>query len=237
MTHSDRSAPDDRPIATRFPVVIIDDHELFSMSLRLALAHSGVDASGLPIDGVEQLLAQPPHEPLGLIVLDLDLGVDPDGRRRCGADLVEGLRAKGWAVLIVTAGGDEPSLAAALAYGAIGVVEKSSGFDVLLGAVLAAARGESLMSTCERHRWQELHRHHQARKRALAQRLGQLTPREREILDLLAQGQPAAAIADDLVVSVTTVRTHIRSILAKTGVNSQLGAVALVRPGIGTLSP
>jgi DNA-binding CsgD family transcriptional regulator len=56
-----------------------------------------------------------------------------------------------------------------------------------------------------------------------------LSPREREVLELLTEGMRAAAIAEYFVVSMPTVRTQIRSILAKLDVSSQLEAVALFR--------
>jgi DNA-binding NarL/FixJ family response regulator len=59
-------------------------------------------------------------------------------------------------------------------------------------------------------------------------RLGRLSRREREVFELLAQGHNAAKIAERFVVSMTTVRTQIRSGLAKLEVNSQLEAVALI---------
>lgn len=55
--HSQRPSPHAGRLATEFPVVIIDDHELFSTSLLLALKNSGVDASLSPVEGVSELLA------------------------------------------------------------------------------------------------------------------------------------------------------------------------------------
>lgn len=60
-------------------------------------------------------------------------------------------------------------------------------------------------------------------------RLDRLTRREREILEPLARGERAAAIAQEAVVSLTTVRSHIRSILTKLEVNSHLEAAAMLR--------
>ena len=62
----------------------------------------------------------------------------------------------------------------------------------------------------------------------LGRRLASLTERERTVLDRLAKGQRAQSIADEFVVSVTTVRTQIRAILGKLGVCSQLEAVVLL---------
>lgn len=67
------------------------------------------------------------------------------------------------------------------------------------------------------------------RRPRLEQRWQQLTPREHEIVDCLIDGLRAAAIAEKFTVSVATVRTQIRSILAKLEVSSQLEVVALAR--------
>jgi DNA-binding NarL/FixJ family response regulator len=66
------------------------------------------------------------------------------------------------------------------------------------------------------------------RRRSWA-RLRRLTAREQEILHLLAHGERAAVIAEEASVSLSTVRSQIRSILTKLEVNSQLEAVALLR--------
>ena len=68
----------------------------------------------------------------------------------------------------------------------------------------------------------------QERGRVLGRRLASLTERERTVLDRLAKGQRAQSIADECVVSVTTVRTQIRAIFGKLEVGSQLEAVVLL---------
>jgi DNA-binding NarL/FixJ family response regulator len=108
-------------------------------------------------------------------------------------------------------------------------VPKAKPFDVLLQTVLTAAVGEPVMSEAERQKWLMRHYSHLAQERDLTQRLDRLSPREREVLELLAQGHRAAEIAEHFVVSMPTVRTQIRAILTKLQVNSQLEAVALAR--------
>ena len=66
-------------------------------------------------------------------------------------------------------------------------------------------------------------------QRALGNQLAALTRREREVLELLADGHRAGAIADELGLSVLTVRNHIQAILRKLGCHSQLEAAALAR--------
>jgi DNA-binding NarL/FixJ family response regulator len=164
-----------------------------------------------------------------LVVLDLDLGRDGDGRYLNGADLVDGLRARGWKVLVVSGSVDRPGVAAAIAAGSIGSVPKSESFEVLLRTVTAAAEGASVTTAAEHQSWLERHRRYLAQERELSRRLSGLSRREREVLGLLAEGMRAAAITEHFVVSMPTVRTQIRSILAKLEVRSQLEAVALFR--------
>ena len=66
-------------------------------------------------------------------------------------------------------------------------------------------------------------------RRALGDQLAGLTRREREVLELLADGHRPQAIAQDLGLSVLTVRNHIRAVLRKLGCHSQLEAAALAR--------
>jgi DNA-binding NarL/FixJ family response regulator len=220
------------------PILVIDDHELFSTSLTLMLRSHQVDAHRLPvIDDAEGILAQINTLPVGIALLDLYLGHHVDGqglddRGLDGVGLVRPLRALGWAVLVLSGSqhrhrGDEARVAAAIAAGAIGSVSKTATFEVLLDTVLAAAAGKQLMSKQTRGDWLLRHQAYQAQQRERDQRLARLSPREREVLDLLAQGHHAQNIAACFVVSVTTVRAQIRAILAKLDVNSQLEAVAL----------
>lgn len=215
-------------VGGHYPVVVIDDHELFSTALTMALRGQGLEADTVPVGDLSELLDGPPA-PAGLVVLDLDLGRDDQGIYRHGADLVKRLREQNWSVLVVSGSVDQPGTAAAIAGGAIGSVPKSSSFEVLLRTIMTAARGEPVMTEVEHREWVDRHRHYLARERDLSRRLARLSRREREVLELLADGLRAAAIAERLVVSMPTVRTQIRSILTKLEVGSQLEAVALLR--------
>lgn len=223
------TGPDTMPTrGDKYPVVVIDDHELFSTALTIALRRAGLDANTVPVDDLAGLLEGPSAQ-VGLVVLDLDLGRDARGTYRHGADLVGRLRDQNWSVLVVSGSVDQPGVAAAINDGAIGSVPKSSSFDVLLRTIVTAARGEAVMTEVEHREWVDRHRHYLARERELSRRLARLSHREREVLELLTEGMHAAAIAERLVVSMPTVRTQIRSILTKLEVSSQLEAVALLR--------
>jgi DNA-binding NarL/FixJ family response regulator len=94
---------------------------------------------------------------------------------------------------------------------------------------VAAADDKPVMSEAEHQHWLVQHRRYRAQEIELSRPLSRLSSREREVLELLAEGHRAAAIGERLVVSMTTVRTQIRAILAKLEVNSQVEAVALLR--------
>jgi DNA-binding NarL/FixJ family response regulator len=212
-----------------YPVLVLDDHELFSTSLTMALRGHGFDAHQIPVARLSDFLHQASNGPAGLVVLDLDLGRDSEGRWVHGADLVGSLRELGWQVLVVSGSVDQPGVAAAIARGAVGSVPKSSSFETLVRTVGMAAEGKPIMTETERYHWLARHRGYQAREIELSRRLDRLSTREREVLELLAEGHRAGAIAERFVVSMATVRTQIRAILVKLEVNSQLEAVALVR--------
>ena len=142
------------------------------------------------------------------MVLDLDLGRDAGGRYVNGADLVEGLRDRGWIVLVVSGSVDEPGTAAAIAAGAVGAVPKSRSFGVLLETAVDAAAGRPVLSESEHQDWVARHRRFQTRERELSRRLSRLSHREREVLELLAAGTRATAITEHFVVSMPTVRTQ-----------------------------
>ena len=212
-----------------YPILIIDDHELFSTSLRIALRGHGFDAHQIPVTGIADIQTRVRQFRPGLVVLDLDLGRDEQGQWVNGVELVNTLCVEDWQVLVVSGSVDTPGIAAAIAAGAIGSVPKASSFERLLGTVLAAAAGEPVMTDAERYKWLARHHNFVAAERELFRRLGRLSAREREVLELLSEGHRAGEIAEHFVVSMATVRTQIRAILAKLEVNSQLEAVALVR--------
>ncbi|MDT7565557.1 MAG: two-component system, NarL family, nitrate/nitrite response regulator NarL [Pseudonocardiales bacterium] len=208
-------------------VLVLDNHELFSTVLMMALRARGLNAHRADLTRIEAVLRQAEQLPAGLVLLDLNLGRDGLGRQVNGVHLVRALRARRWTVLVVSDHGDEDRVAAAIAAGAAGVVAKSTSLRNLLLMVLAASAGQPVMTESERHAWLTRDRGYRARQHERARRFERLSAREREVLALMAQGRRATAIAEHFVVSLTTVRTQIRAILVKLEVNSQLEAVAL----------
>lgn len=206
-------------------VLVIDDHPLVAMTLVTALQRQGLAARQVAPDdpaAVDRALAvdQP-----GVFVVDLDLGAGPDGPRD-GAELIPAARRAGWTVVVCTGCTDRQRLAGAVAQGAIGWVPKTQPFEQMLATIEAVAQGESVFDPVLRAQLIAEHRERQRTRAHLDKLRARLTPREREVLDRLAAGKRAAGIAEEFVVSVATVRTQIRSILAKLEVSSQLEAVA-----------
>jgi DNA-binding NarL/FixJ family response regulator len=212
----------------RHSVLIIDHHNLFSTALRIALRAEGLDAHQIPMAEQAAVLATATRFPAGVALLDLALTVATEGRAIPGVDLITALREHNQRTLVLNDGSDEAGTAAAIAAGAIGWLDRSASFDVLLRTLIAAAAGASVLTEADRQRWLDLHCSFQERQKWFAQRLQRLTPREQEMLGLLAGGYRACALAERFAASPTTVRTQIGVILAKLEVNSQLEAVALL---------
>lgn len=204
-------------------VLIVEDHAMLAEALALSLSARGYDCSVARLDGPESVLSQAASQRPALVLLDLDLG------NTDGLDLLPGLRARGAEVLVVTGYADEPHLAACLALGAVGWVSKTQPFERLLEAAELALRGRSMVGAARHDELMDLGRAALVAERDVKQRLASLTLREREVLAALEEGKNAEGIAQQFVVSVGTVRSHIRAVLTKLGVTSQLAAVAKVR--------
>ena len=132
-------------------------------------------------------------------------------------------------MLLVTGSTERERIAEALAAGAAAWLSKSVPFDGLIYTILDGFAGRPMMDAKERQELIAEYRALQAQQRATNQKLAQLTKRERQVLDALVAGKRAKVIAEESYVSIATVRSQIRSILAKLNVRSQLEAVALVK--------
>lgn len=212
-----------------YPVLVVDDHQLFGSALTIALQIRGLDAHLCPTTEPAGVLAEAAARTPGVVLLDLHLGNDEAGRPIDGTALVSRLAEDGWTVVVVTGYQRPERHAAAALAGAAAVVDKSAPFTTLVELVDAIAAGRQPMTPQERRSWlAEQRRLHAALERR-AERLALLSVREREVLQELATGRRPHVIATTAGVSIATVRSQIRSVLAKLGVGSQLEAVALLR--------
>ncbi|WP_409329279.1 LuxR C-terminal-related transcriptional regulator [Trujillonella humicola] len=211
------------------PTLLVDDHSLFAQAVQLGLTAAGIRADRVePTSAaavVEACLAAAP----ATVLLDLRLGCDDDGVPVDGLDLVGPLTAAGCRVVVVTGEVGDATWGTALERGAVTVVPKETDLDDLVALVQAVRAGDPVLGE---HRRQDLLAAARRARREEEDRLApfrSLSPREDEVLRCMAAGLPAAAIAAGSFVSEATVRTHIRAVLGKLQVSSQLQAVALAR--------
>lgn len=207
-------------------VLIVEDHVLLAESLELALTVDGYDVRRVPVPDsatspgalLSSILRLRPR----VVLLDLDLGRFGDGAR-----LIEPLARSGANVVVLTGSVDRARWGGALRNGARMVLAKSRPLNDVLATVRRINQGLPVMDREEREEllaaWQEDRVRHQF----VQDRMELLTVRESEVLGHLMTGLAVRDIATLSVVSEATVRTQVKSILAKLGVSSQLAAVGL----------
>ncbi|MGH4026075.1 MAG: LuxR C-terminal-related transcriptional regulator [Pseudonocardiaceae bacterium] len=216
--------PPARGAPAQGPVLVVDDHPLVAVALVTAWQRQGLSAEQLPPDQPSALDDALSRDAPGVLVLDLDLGGTRDG-----VELIPVACLSGWTVVIFTGTTDRGRLARAIAAGAVGWVSKSQPFEQVVATIDAVAGGEPVFDPGLRAELVAEHRQRTREQGHLDELWARLTRREREVLERLAEGKRATGIAEEFVVSVATVRSQIRSILAKLEVSSQLEAVALAR--------
>jgi two-component system nitrate/nitrite response regulator NarL len=124
------------------------------------------------------------------------------------------------AVVLLSADASATVVFEAIAQGARGFLTKEADRDEICDAVAAAARGETRLPVDVQGKLVE-----QVRLRATDSR-PRLSPREQEVLELIAEGLSAPSIAERLVLSTTTVKSHLQTLYDKLGVNDRAAAVA-----------
>jgi two-component system, NarL family, nitrate/nitrite response regulator NarL len=206
-------------------VLIVEDHELLSQSLRFALQADGLDVTEVTARDQEGILKAAADAEPDVVLLDLDIG----GPLGTSVSLIAPLQESGAHVVMLTGINDRVRLAECIEAGAIGIVSKSEPFERLLVAVKEAVELGTLISPAQRDDLMAELRRQRAEERKRRAAFERLTPRESAVLQALMDGKSADQIAHENFVSVATIRSQIRSILMKLGVNSQLGAVALAR--------
>ncbi len=200
-------------------VFLLDDHASF----RQALAFMIEREPDMTVVGEAGSLAEARSSltPAEIAVVDLDL---PDGN---GVELVADFRAATpeGGVLILTATRDRREIARAVEAGAAGVVNKSAGVEEIIDALRRVCEGQTLMPAQELVELLRLASSDREQRELVERRVRRLTPREREVLQALADGLNNKEIARRLSITVETQRTHMVNILGKLGVHSQLQAL------------
>lgn len=206
-------------------VLVVEDHELLAQSLVFMLGADGLTADRAPNDSPAAVLDAARDGAYDIVLLDLDLGANLGS----GLDLIKPLQATGARVVMLTASTDETSMAECIEAGAIGLVRKTASFEHLLSALREAVTIGTLLSPGQRDELMaELRRQRTARAERM-RAFERLTRREQQVLDALMDGKSADQIADEWFVSITTVRSQIRSLLTKLDVHSQVAAIGLAR--------
>lgn len=200
----------------RARVVVADDHPVYRDGLVRALtAGGGIEVVGAAATGPDALELITRHRP-DVAVLDLHMpGLD-------GAQVAAAVRGRELEtrVLIVSAYDDPAQVYDALEQGAAGFVHKESTPAEIVAAVRDCAAGRDVLAP-------RLAAGLAAEIRRRAEPPGPtLTARESEVLTLIAAGTTVPAIAEQLYLSTSTVKTHMQRLYEKLGVNGQAAAVA-----------
>jgi DNA-binding NarL/FixJ family response regulator len=199
-------------VTSEITVLIVDDHEVVREGLRLSLSRTThIRVVGEAPDGNAALDLAGRRKP-NVVIMDVRMpGMD-------GLDATKALmeREPNTSVLIFTAYSERSLLARGLESGAKGYILKEAPHDTLVRAIEKVARGDSFIDPALMPAFL-----------SGKDREDMLTPREREILQLLADGMSNADVAQRLFISQETVKSHVRHILAKLEADTRTHAVAI----------
>ena len=216
------------------PVLIVDDHSLLAGSLAMVLAAEGCAVRTLKATTVEQLQLELAERPPALVLVRIQPGPRLAGSLR----LVEIASGTGINVAVLSDSTHELLFAAAVEAGASGLVGTSELMVDTVDQILAMVKGEQLLTEQRKGELTELFQSHRIDHDDRFMPFESLSRRENEVLRLLMEGHSVAKIAESSFVSVGTVRTQVKAILRKLGVNSQAAAVALAyRSGWAAADP
>lgn len=230
MTQSPAPTP-----RNRLRILIVDDHVLFAESLELALSVEGYDVRRIQVPtepgSTGALLASLIRQNPRMVLLDLDLARFGDGVRLIGRLATAGIN-----VVVMTGSTDRSRWGEAIRHGARTVLAKSRPLNDILSTIRRINQGLPVLALEEREDLLREWRRQRAQHEEVLSRMSRLTARESQVLGNLMQGRTVHDIATSAVVSEATVRTQVKSILAKLQVSSQLAAVGLAH-GVGWKPP
>jgi DNA-binding NarL/FixJ family response regulator len=217
-------------------VLLVDDDDLMRAGLRSVLSSDEtIDVVGEAGDGrgaVQRVSELRPD----IVLMDVRMP-NLDGISATREVLAAQPDAK---VVILTTFEEDDYIFGALSAGASGFLLKRTSPEGLIAALHTVAAGDSLLSPSVTRRVVERMAKQPALNTSSSERLDELTPRERDVLKLLARGLSNSEIATAFVIEESTVKTHVKRILMKLRLRDRVQAVifayesGLTRPGSGT---
>jgi DNA-binding NarL/FixJ family response regulator len=217
----------------RVRVLVVDDDDLMRAGLRGVLSSdASIEVVGEGSDGRDAIYRTRLLDP-DVVLMDVRMP-DVDGITATRDLLAAFPSVK---VVILTTFEQDDYIFGALGAGASGFLLKRTAPEELVAAIHTIAAGDSLLSPSVTRRVVERMSGQPPPDAARDARLDELTPREREVLSLVARGLSNGEIAAELVIEESTVKTHVKRILAKVGARDRVQAVifayssGLVPPG------
>ena len=214
-------------------VVIADDQALVRGGFRLILSTAGIPVVAEAADGKEAIAAVLKHRP-DVVLMDIRMPV-MDGLEATRR-ILESRPGQDVRVIMLTTFDLDQYVYAALAAGASGFLLKTVSPEHLVAAVLLVRTGDALLAPSITRRLVERFAPRPGGPGLPGRDLSVLTPRELEVLGLIAQGMSNAELASALTLSAATVKTHVARILAKLDLRDRVQAVVLAYQ-TGLISP
>jgi DNA-binding NarL/FixJ family response regulator len=203
-------------------VLLADDEDMVRSGFRLVLVREpDIEVVGEAVDGAQAVSETARVRP-DVVLMDIRMplldGIEATRRIAAGAS--------GARVLVLTTFDEDAYVYGALRAGASGFLLKYAPADDLVQAIRVVAGGEAMLAPSVTRRVIEQFAR-RAPDTAAAQRVAALSPREQEVLRLVARGMTNGEIAQELVVSPATVKTHVARLLEKLEVRDRVQATAL----------
>ena len=226
-------------MTTPLRVVVADDQALVRTGFRMILAADGIEVTADAADGIEAIEAVRRTRP-DVVLMDIRMP-ELDGLEATRRIVAGGPTAP--RVIILTTFDLDQYVYAALGAGASGFLLKDVTPEQLVAAVRLVRAGDALLAPTITRRLVERFARRDADSRTVHRDLSSLTPRELEVLRLLARGLSNAELAARFGLSEATVKTHVARILAKLQVRDRVQAVVaayetgLVSPGERSADP